>query len=176
MKSVGRPAACRDSDHDMKRELANFRQDGAKIVVVLLVGDSYSKVKYVADIAGVVTQCVKWKNVQRPPSGYFGNLMLKINTKLGGTNHTLISRLGNNANDSRVFQKPPASISWVFDRPCMLVGMDVSHPEVNREGASVAAVVSINNITINSLYFNTCLIIFFACQLFRYTLLFVINY
>jgi len=31
--------------------------------------------------------------VVKPPKGYHANVMLKVNTKLGGTNHTLASRL-----------------------------------------------------------------------------------
>ena len=42
-----------------------------------------SQVKFAADSQGIVTQCIQWKNVDRTPNGYFGNLALKINTKLG---------------------------------------------------------------------------------------------
>jgi hypothetical protein len=61
-------------------------------VLVMLATDAYAKVKLVGDGLGVSTQCLRWKNVERPPRGYQANVMLKINTKLGGTNHTLASR------------------------------------------------------------------------------------
>jgi len=82
-------------------------------------------VKFVGDSLGVSTQCVKWKNVEKPPRGYFSNIAMKLNTKLGGTNHTLISRLPADGPkpDGPIFQDPPASLSWLFDKPCMLVGM-----------------------------------------------------
>jgi len=41
--------------------------------------------------------------VVKPPSrGYHANVMLKVNTKLGGTNHTLASRLPRNDVDSEL--------------------------------------------------------------------------
>lgn len=75
------------------------------------------------------------------------NVMLKVNTKMGGTNHTLASRLhpGDLSSAPRTFQDPPASLSWVFDKPCMLVGIDTSHAEPGSNKQTVAAVVgSIN--------------------------------
>ena len=68
--------------------------------------------------------------------------MMKLNTKLGGTNHTLISR-GNSElpdNGEKLFQNPPVSLSWLFDKPCMLVGIDVSHAEPGSDRESMAAV------------------------------------
>lgn len=67
---------------------------------------------------------------------------LQINAKLGGTNHSLTSRLPTGGpSQPRVFQDPPCSISWLFDKPTMLMGMDVSHAEKGSESKSVAAVV-----------------------------------
>lgn len=43
---------------------------------------------------------------------------------------------------SNSWQSPPASISWLFDNPCMLVGMDVSHPPVGNKSESIAAIVA----------------------------------
>ncbi len=45
------------------------------------------------------------------------------------------------------FQSPPKSISWIFDEPCMVMGVDVNHPESANpnsvfSGPSVAAVVA----------------------------------
>jgi len=109
----------------------------ARLVIVLLEADCYDIVKVAGDNLAQVTQCIKWKNVERPPRGYARNVMIKVTTKLGGTNHTLASRGGG----QQTFQQPPKSISWVFDEPCMLVGVDVSHPEPGQDKVSVAAIV-----------------------------------
>jgi hypothetical protein len=87
---------------------------------------------------------MKWKNVDKPPRGYHLAVSLKINTKLGGTNHTLASRLNPQMLQSapKTFQDPPASLSWLFDNPCMLVGMDVSHAEGGSDRDSIAAIVA----------------------------------
>jgi eukaryotic translation initiation factor 2C len=111
------------------------------------MGDFYCTVKFATDPMGLMTQCVKWKNILKPPRGLHMNVMLKVNTKMGGTNHTLASRLSPEAARAgpATFQDPPASLSWVFDKPCMLVGIDTSHAEPGSNKKSVAAVVgSIN--------------------------------
>lgn len=91
----------------------------------------------------MVTQCLKWKNIERPPRGFHSNVMMKINLKMGGTCHTLISRGPGvlSAQQQPIFQQPPASLMWIFDRPCMLVGIDVSHPDPGSDRPSIAAVV-----------------------------------
>ena len=30
--------------------------------------------------------------------------------------------------EPKVFQNPPNSISWLFNEPCMLLGIDINHP------------------------------------------------
>ena len=119
-------------------------KSNVRLVVVLMEDDDcYNNIKLCGDNMGIVTQCIKYKNVQNPPRGFAQNVLLKVNTKLGGINHTLASRLPNQgAGASKSsFQAPPKSISWVFDEPCMLVGIDVSHPEPGQRGKSMTAVV-----------------------------------
>ena len=41
------------------------------------------QVKLAADGQGVISQCMKWKNLERTPGGYYSNIALKMNTKLG---------------------------------------------------------------------------------------------
>ena len=44
---------------------------GARIVIVLLNFDCYSTIKLAGDSCRLVTQCIKWKNVERPPVSIF---------------------------------------------------------------------------------------------------------
>lgn len=90
---------------------------------------------------GLITQCVKWATITQNARGFGLNVVLKINSKIGGANHTLVPRAGNVSSSARVFQDPPQSISWLFDRPSMLIGIDVSHPESGSDKESAAAVV-----------------------------------
>lgn len=112
---------------------------------IMVDTDCYGPIKLAADSLGMITQCLKWKNVDRPPKSFHFNLLVKINTKCGGTNHVLNSRLPGGKlppGSPSVFQDPPCSLSWLFDKPCMLVGIDVSHPEFGATKDSAAAVVA----------------------------------
>ena len=141
LKSGGAPMVANPSERDeIKHKLSQMKVHGVRIVIVLLVSDHYSEVKLESDKLGVPTQCLRWKNIEKPPRGYHQNVMLKINTKMGGTNHTLIPRGRPSA--TPVFQDPPQSLSWLFDKPCMLVGIDVSHADPGVEKESLAAVVA----------------------------------
>ena len=63
---------------------------------------------------GVRTQCLLLDKAlkEKGQDQYLSNVALKVNTKLGGTNH----RLGGDA------------LSWLTREPTMLVGIDVTHP------------------------------------------------
>eukprot|EP01039_Chlorochromonas_danica_P003414 gene3414-3741_t len=121
----------------------DLKRRGAQIVVALLHWDVYSLLKVVADRICLPSQCVKWSNVIKPPRNYHTSLLVKMNYKMGGINHTLASRMPRRIDDDDSFQSPPKSISWLFDEPCMVMGVDVNHPEINgaKGGSSVAAVV-----------------------------------
>ena len=123
-----------------------IRGNARIVVCVMMDDDCYGMIKLEADRKGIATQCVKFKKIQKFPRGYTANVMLKVNAKLGGTNHTLTSRISAGGAGARgtggVFQDPPASLSWIFDRPCMLVGIDVCHGETQSSNESVAAVVA----------------------------------
>lgn len=136
----GVPMGCTDDRAKMTDILKKMSNGGARIVVVpMMADDIYGAIKLAADSIGVLTQCIKWKNVERPPRGFQMNVMLKVAAKLGGTNHCLQSRATGTVRSQ--FQSPPASLSWVMDEPCMLVGVDVSHPESGSDTPSLAAVV-----------------------------------
>lgn len=142
MKNGGAPMNSSAKDAALTEKFEMLKRGGCRIVICPLIDDCYGDVKFAADSLGVTTQCLKWKNVDRTPSGYWLNVALKINTKLGGMNHTLASRLAKPPSGPATFQEPPSSISWLFDKPCMLMGIDVSHAEKGSDAESVAAVVA----------------------------------
>eukprot|EP01041_Mallomonas_annulata_P003861 gene3861-7706_t len=143
--SGGDPITCNGASLPLLAEKIKFMRDnGAQMILVMLHVDFYCNVKLVADGIGLPTQCVKWKNVEVRPNGYTFNLLYKINTKMGGANHTLKSRgiPAALAPGVVLFQNPPVSLSWVFDKPCMVVGIDVSHPEPGSTKDSTLAIVA----------------------------------
>jgi len=151
LECVSRPIIEEGRFDRLQTVFEDLRVKGAKIVVVLLHSDVYPIVKLTADGMQLPTQCIAWKNVTKPPKNYHTSVLIKINGKLGGVNHTLASRV--NVSSLRreeveeSFQQPPKSISWLFeDEPCMVVGVDANHPEISSTaspfgGQSVAAVV-----------------------------------
>jgi hypothetical protein len=137
---------CSDNSNELHFTFMNMKTRGARIVMVLLHFDAYPYVKLAADSLMMPTQCIKWSNLLRPPKSYHTSLLVKMNYKMGGINHTLASRLPANAKKEDYdasFQFPPKSISWLFDDPCMVMGVDVSHPEKgDTKARPIAAVVA----------------------------------
>ncbi|KAF5277711.1 hypothetical protein FQR65_LT03691 [Abscondita terminalis] len=108
-----------------------FRKLKAKSLILVIIPDFvkevYNYVKQAAELSvGVVTQCVKAKNVFRIKPTTVSNILLKVNAKLNGRNHQLT--------------KTPACLT----RPCMIMGADVTHPSPESRGSvpSVAAVTA----------------------------------
>ena len=87
----------------------------------------YSEVKRVGDsLIGVATQCVQMRLVQQAKPQVCANISLKINAKLGGTNHVIDD-----------------SVKPVFNEPTIVFGADVTHPSPTENGIpSIAAVVA----------------------------------
>lgn len=94
---------------------------GCQIVLVVIpakVCHIYGHVKQAAELKiGMLTQCVIADNFDPKPNradSIAGNIMLKINSKLGGINHTVVN--------------PPTTIAFkIFEEPVMIVGADVTH-------------------------------------------------
>ncbi|CAE7501159.1 AGO12, partial [Symbiodinium microadriaticum] len=80
--------------HSIEPILQTMKDKGAQIVVVLLnLRSDYGAVKLAGDSVGVLTQCMDWGKVkEKTPKGYFDNVSLKMNAKLGGISHTLEQR------------------------------------------------------------------------------------
>ena len=79
----------------------------------LTISNIYNGIKLYCDQKyGIPTQCVKAINVENTPPGYFKNLLLKGNGKVGGQNQAIDEK------------KLPAKLQT----PTMVIGMDVTHP------------------------------------------------
>jgi eukaryotic translation initiation factor 2C len=140
--------ACGDAPHNIGEAIGKMKEGGAHIVFVVLFFDVYRIVKLQGDSLGMITQCLKWKNVMKPPRGYCSNVMLKVNAKLGGLNHVLTDRRDNKApmaswgtSPSGAASEPPSSISWLFEKPCMIMGVNVSLSDPIKKDASLTTVI-----------------------------------
>ncbi|XP_064212606.1 argonaute-2b isoform X2 [Tribolium castaneum] len=110
------------------------------IVVVPNSGPQYSFVKQAAELnVGCLTQCIKERTIGRLNPQTVGNILLKINSKMNGTNHRL----------------SPNSRPLIMKRPCMIMGADVTHPSPDaRDIPSVAAVTASHDP--NAFQYNIC--------------------
>ncbi|KAG7661928.1 uncharacterized protein J8A68_004531 [[Candida] subhashii] len=132
--------------HGMEQALTSiFTQAKTKdkidyLIVILHKKDTtmYRAVKRVGDLkVGVINTCVvfnvftkKLRGSDRFDIGCYSQIAMKINLKLGGSNHRL----------------SPADSKGLFDaqkQPVFILGADVTHPtgQVNAESISVASVV-----------------------------------
>jgi eukaryotic translation initiation factor 2C len=127
----GQVYVCNDRVDSVRTEMEKFAKLQVKIVLVFLNGETRSEVKLVADSMGLPTQCIRSKTVDRASKQIYLNLCLKINVKMGGVNHT-VARVSSRAHP----------LSWIFDKPTMVIGIDVSHPEKGSGRPSMAAVVA----------------------------------
>ena len=94
---------------------------GLELVVAIFPGTTtaYNMIKTCGDITfGVLTQGVEDKNVNRLSEQTVSNIILKINTKLGGRNWFLMRQ---NVLFSKYLQE-------LYNAPVMFFGADVTHP------------------------------------------------
>nr|CAD7264340.1 unnamed protein product [Timema shepardi] len=115
---------------DLTKSLEEFfnQVKGVNLVVCVIPdrGETYSKVKQAAELkVGVLTQCIRGRTMSRMNPATVGNILLKVNSKLNGINHTL-----------HIDYRPQC-----LKRPVMIVGADVTHPSPDQTDIpSVAAV------------------------------------
>lgn len=100
-------------------------------LVIVIIGDEdflYNSVKQVAELqVGLMTQCLKGKTAFNFDPSTANNVLMKINAKLNGTNHTL-----------KTLGRPR-----IMNTPTMIMGADVTHPSPDsKDIPSVAAVTA----------------------------------
>ncbi|GAA6005920.1 hypothetical protein JCM10207_007275 [Rhodosporidiobolus poonsookiae] len=84
----------------------------------------YATIKRFGDkTVGVATQCLNIPKVRRADLQYYGNVSLKINVKLGGTNAS-------------------ATLGSIVSKPTIIFGADVSHAAPGSVEPSIAGVVA----------------------------------
>lgn len=122
-------------EENLKVEFMKMKQKGISIIFVIVPPpqrnlDIYAKVKQVAEIeCGVLTQCIKSNTVlyKSADKSTISNILLKVNTKLNGTNHCL--QLTDQIEDKAlVNNKKCMEMSH-----CMVIGADVTHPSPGDE-------------------------------------------
>ncbi|KAF0756787.1 protein argonaute-2-like, partial [Aphis craccivora] len=92
----------------------------------------YGVIKQKSELeVGVLTQCIKSKTMSNMNTTTSSNLLLKINSKLNGTNHTLSNK-----------SSPPCMVGAI------IFGADVTHPTSEQSSTpSVAAVAASHDIS-----------------------------
>lgn len=121
---------------DIENELGRCLQAGYRLVFVIVIdrNDCYARVKQAAELkVGILTQCIKagtiFKMGRGNPQMTINNILLKVNSKLNGTNQLIQENSFNNFN---------TAASGV-----MFIGADVTHPSPDqRDMPSVVGVAS----------------------------------
>ncbi|KAL1191041.1 Protein argonaute 5 [Cardamine amara subsp. amara] len=110
------------------------RASGLQLLIVVLPDftGTYGKIKRICETElGIVSQCCQPRQVAKEHNQqYWENVALKINVKAGGRNTVL--------NDAIRL-----SIPLITDRPTIIMGADVTHPQPGEDSSpSIAAVVA----------------------------------
>ncbi|XP_028756822.1 protein argonaute 5-like isoform X2 [Neltuma alba] len=112
-----------------------YKQSNGKLQLLIIIlpdiKGSYAKIKRICETElGIVSQCSQPKEASRLNKQYLENLALKINVKVGGRNTVLIDAI-------------QGKIPHVTDRPTIIFGADVTHPQPGEDSSpSIAAVVA----------------------------------
>ena len=132
--------------HKVNLDTKEKRKPSPLLVLIVLPGnvvEPYRALKTYADTElGVHTVCVIGNGIADPknsrkfysekPDQYFANVILKMNLKLGGINHKLVSTAGSQP------------LGFIEKGATMIVGIDVTHPSPgsSQYAPSVFAVVA----------------------------------
>ncbi|XP_050281534.1 protein argonaute 5-like [Quercus robur] len=101
------------------------------IIILPDATGSYGKIKRICETElGIVSQCCQPKQASKLSMQYLENLALKINVKAGGRNNVLTDAI-------------QRRIPLISDRPTIIFGADVTHPQPGEDSSpSIAAVVA----------------------------------
>ncbi|CAN8321108.1 unnamed protein product [Cochlearia groenlandica] len=118
--------------HDAMAKLSQGKE--IDLLIVILPdsnGSLYGDLKRICETElGIVSQCCLTKHVYKMSKQYLANVSLKINVKVGGRNTVLVDALSRR-------------IPLVSDRPTIIFGADVTHPQPGEDSSpSIAAVVA----------------------------------
>ncbi|CAL8096803.1 unnamed protein product [Orchesella dallaii] len=108
--------------HIKKAMIENFKNVQLLVVVFPMKGDPlYGHVKHAAEVdVGILTQCVAERNVLPfCKDATIQNILLKINSKLGGINHVTVAPFES--------QKASMFTTLLMDCPILIMGADVTH-------------------------------------------------
>ncbi|GMH03924.1 hypothetical protein Nepgr_005763 [Nepenthes gracilis] len=120
--------------HVKAHEIKSHGFQELDLLIVILPdnnGSLYGILKRICETQlGIVSQCCLTKHVYRMSKQYLANVALKINVKVGGRNTVLADALSRR-------------IPLVSDRPTIIFGADVTHPNPGEDSSpSIAAVVA----------------------------------
>ncbi|KAK4490521.1 hypothetical protein RD792_001201 [Penstemon davidsonii] len=126
------PAQIEKTLSDISSEV-NLTGKQLQLLIIILpdTSGSYGKIKRVCETElGIVSQCCQPKQALKYNKQYMENVALKMNVKVGGRNMVL---------DQAVARRIP----FLTDRPTIVFGADVTHPQPGEDSSpSIAAVVA----------------------------------
>ncbi|RZB74928.1 Protein argonaute 5 isoform B [Glycine soja] len=117
-----------------KQSITRLANQGRLQLLIIILPDfegSYEKIKRICETElGIVSQCCQPRHVCQMKPQYLENVALKINVKVGGSNTVLNDAI------ARIIPR-------VSDRPTLILGADVTHPQPGEDSSpSIAAVVA----------------------------------
>ncbi|KAG6682426.1 hypothetical protein I3842_13G141200 [Carya illinoinensis] len=116
--------------YGIHKELAG-KQLQLLIIILPDINGSYGKIKRICETElGIVSQCCQPRQASKLNKQYLENVALKINVKVGGRNTVLQDAI-------------QRKIHLLTDRPTIVFGADVTHPQPGEDSSpSIAAVVA----------------------------------
>ena len=123
-------------------------KDKPQLMIVCVsakVAQWYNRVKRNLDCRfGLVSQVMQNAHIKRCSLQYIGNVLMKVNAKLGGFSFRALP-----------VGAKPGTLFTHFKKPTMIMGADVSHPGPGSLGASMAA-ISVSMDRFGGRYLATC--------------------